>query len=70
VPVHVCLQERLRELSQDLLGPDRWDLGMLSSCDWMPKLLGLDKRTMLSHIVVRVMAREGLPLAKTVGLAW
>jgi hypothetical protein len=70
------LQERLKELCEDLLGPARWDPSMLpgaaggrprcEACDWTPTLLGLDKRTMLAQLVIPALAQERLPLAKEV----
>lgn len=65
-------QERLKELSEDLLGPARWDPSMLAggsgpACGWMNTVIGLDKRTLLSQVVIPAMARERLSLAKEVG---
>lgn len=61
------LQGRLKELSQDLLGPDRWtpDLG---DVPWCPQVLGLDKRWLLGEVVVPILARFGFRLSTEVRL--
>ncbi|KAF8066171.1 abcG22 [Scenedesmus sp. PABB004] len=59
-------QSRLKELAQDLLGPERWTPALAASCAWQPRVLGLDKRAMLGALLVPAAAREGLPIARSV----
>jgi hypothetical protein len=57
---------RLHELCQDLLGPERWDPSMVGHA-WSPKVIGLEKRIMLDHLVIPTMAKEKLAMATQVG---
>lgn len=58
-------QVRLQELCQDLLGPEHWDPSMVGHA-WSPRVLGLEKRTLLEHIVIPTMAKERLAMTTQV----
>jgi hypothetical protein len=59
-------QNRLRELAQDLLGPERWTPTAASSSAWSPSVLGLTKRDLLARLLVPAAAAEGLAMARWV----
>ncbi|KAF6253709.1 hypothetical protein COO60DRAFT_393877 [Scenedesmus sp. NREL 46B-D3] len=67
VMVHVLAQQRdearLKELAQDLLGPERWSPAQRGACRWAPSVLGLDKRELLQRLVLPVMAQHSLSIA-------
>lgn len=61
-----CSQTRLKELAQDLLGPERWTPAWGSN-PWDHLVLGMDKRQLLRTAVIPVMASFGLKLVTQVG---
>ena len=63
---HAAAQNRLRELAQDLLGPERWTPTAASSSAWSPSVLGLTKRDLLARLLVPAAAAEGLAMARWV----
>jgi hypothetical protein len=64
----LLLQARLKELAQDLLGPDRWRPSWGTSSPWVPSVMGLAKRRLLGATVLPAMAQHNLSIAGQVGL--
>jgi hypothetical protein len=56
-------QARLKELAQDLLGPERWSPSWGASSPWAPSLMGLDKRALLARLVLPAIAQHRLGIA-------
>jgi hypothetical protein len=59
----LLLQARLKELAQDLLGPDRWRPAWGDGSPWAPTVMGLAKRRLLGSTVLPVMAQANLSIA-------
>jgi hypothetical protein len=62
----LLLQARLKELAQDLLGPERWAPSLGPASPWVPSVMGLDKRRLLEQLVLPAMAAQSLSIAVTV----
>ncbi|GFH11269.1 protein HIRA, partial [Haematococcus lacustris] len=55
---------RLREVASELLGPLRWSAASHPddpSAGWNPTCLGIDKRLLLRHEVLREISRSRTP---------
>jgi hypothetical protein len=65
-------QARLKELAQDLLGPERWRPAWGDASPWAPTVMGLTKRRLLGGTLLPAMAQHNLSIAGQVGLgcAW
>lgn len=63
---NTCAQGRLKEMAQDMLGPERWLPQLAASHPWRPAVLGHDKRQLLRELLVPVAAAAKLPIATAV----